>query len=65
MTMFGNWFKTKEEYKREQRDYEKKMFPYGSNQREKINNIINEIKGKEDLSMAIYYYLMADIYIAA
>ena len=56
--LFGNWFKSKSELEAESKAYMNFAFPYGEVQQEKLRNIVDEIKGREDKAMAFYFYLI-------
>lgn len=57
-SLFGNWFKTQGQLEAESKAYMDFAFPYGDIQQEKLKSIVDELKGKDDVSMAFYFYLL-------
>lgn len=57
-SLFGNWFKTQSQLEAESKVYMDFAFPYGDIQQEKLRSIVDELKGRDDLSMAFYFYLL-------
>ena len=57
-SLFGNWFKTQGQLEAESKAYMDFAFPYGDIQQEKLKSIVDELKGKDDISMAFYFYLL-------
>lgn len=57
-SFFGLVFKSKEEREREYQEYTKKLFPYGEQQRQKVQDLIYALTDKKSGAQLMFHYIL-------
>lgn len=55
---FGFNYKSKEEREREYQEYVHKIFPYGEEQRQRIQDLLAELHGKDKVNQLMFHYIL-------
>lgn len=56
--IFENMFLSKEEKERRYREYLKKLFPYGENQKQKVQEIVSSLTSKKNAPQLMMHYVL-------